>query len=277
MADSPANPQLVIYDVAMHKQNEQLGNDRSTVETVDFVRRFAGERRRLLDVGCGDGTIARVLMNHGFDVTGIDGNAEAVAEAKTAGVNALHYELLDFPPGTTYDVVLFSKSLHHMHPLDESLQAADTLLSACGVLIVDEFGAELVDLKTALWFYGVKSLIEIDGAQEHEKHRHHQHQCGNHRGHGPKLDEGSIPADPVQTWREHHFGKHEVIDSQSLLASLQKRFSIQYEERLPYLYRYFVGALPVEQGDKLYDWETRLCEYGLIERVGLRVVAEKRS
>ncbi len=43
---------------------------------------------RLLDVGCGVGTISLLLKERGFDVCGIDMSSVAVAKAKERGINA---------------------------------------------------------------------------------------------------------------------------------------------------------------------------------------------
>ncbi|HDN25985.1 MAG TPA: class I SAM-dependent methyltransferase [Thioploca sp.] len=55
-----------------------------------FLDRFPplnapGRRRTVLDLGCGLGRISRVLFEKGYNVTGIDINQAAIAEAKNKG------------------------------------------------------------------------------------------------------------------------------------------------------------------------------------------------
>ena len=41
--------------------------------------------RRILDIGCGEGWLARALVAHGRDAIGVDGSAELVASARACG------------------------------------------------------------------------------------------------------------------------------------------------------------------------------------------------
>lgn len=50
---------------------------------VSIVRRYGA--RRVLDVGCGEGWLARVLAGHGVEVTGVDGSAELIEQARMHG------------------------------------------------------------------------------------------------------------------------------------------------------------------------------------------------
>jgi 2-polyprenyl-3-methyl-5-hydroxy-6-metoxy-1,4-benzoquinol methylase len=62
------------------------------------------ERRpeRVLDLGCGEGWLARALAEHGLAVVGLDGSPELVEAARRAGGGEFHagYHLVDLrePP-----------------------------------------------------------------------------------------------------------------------------------------------------------------------------------
>lgn len=56
------------------------------VITIESYYCFSGER--VLDLGCGDGTLAAKLSGLGCTVTGVDSSPEMVAEAKARGVDA---------------------------------------------------------------------------------------------------------------------------------------------------------------------------------------------
>lgn len=107
-----------------------------------LVRRAAPDGcRDVLDVGCGDGRLARSLCGPGRRVLGLDPSAEMVALARTrgAGVAGLEFRqgaFLDQPfmPGS-FDLVSFVASLHHMDQRAGLTRAAE-LLRPGGRLVV---------------------------------------------------------------------------------------------------------------------------------------------
>src|SRR5262249_26118962 len=78
---------------------------------------------RILDVGCGNGELARALERAGYAVLAIDIDPAAVAAAIAHGVNATEADMADFD-ADPFDAVLFSLSLHHMDRLTEALARA---------------------------------------------------------------------------------------------------------------------------------------------------------
>ncbi len=201
------------------------------------------------------------MRDAGYTVTAIDGNSNAVAEAKQLGIEVIEGDFHRFEIDQKFDAVLFSASLHHMQPIDQAVNRAAGFLKHGGTLIVEEFAAELFDEKTAIWFYGLKSVIEAG--------------AGAWKGRGPKLVNGQLPSDAVAAWREHHFGKHGVATSSELLTALNATFKISSEERLAYLYRYFTEDVSELQAQRIREWEAELCRAGVIEAIGLRVVGRK--
>lgn len=85
---------------------------------------------RALDVGCGEGILARELRRTVPHVTGIDADAAIVAKAKTHGGD-VEYLLGDFlsapfAPGA-FDFVASVAALHHMDPERALTRMADVL------------------------------------------------------------------------------------------------------------------------------------------------------
>lgn len=232
-------------------------------QTADFVLSAVAQDATILDVGCGDGSIAALLADNGLRVTAIDAREEAVREARAKGVSAEHSDFLSFTSSKPFDVMLFARSLHHISPLGDAISHAHKLLAPTGTLLLDDFAAEAVDVQTALWFYGLKSLL----AANREIHSR-----------GPKLhNDGSIPTDPVAAWREHHMGHHDVSPSTAYLSAVRGRFSIASENRIPYLSMYFADDLTPAECDALVAWESRLCHWGSIRPIGVRVIAHPMS
>lgn len=100
-----------------------------------------GDSKNLLDVGCGEGALTRLLCSDGRTVTGIDPFPECIDRARTAGENlrGLKYECCSFDAFETdegtWDAVIFVASLHHMEAI-QALRKAKALLRPGGRLLV---------------------------------------------------------------------------------------------------------------------------------------------
>jgi 2-polyprenyl-6-hydroxyphenyl methylase/3-demethylubiquinone-9 3-methyltransferase len=55
------------------------------------------DQRRLFELGCGNGSVAQVLTQRGWDVTGVDPSEEGIAQARAA------YPALKLAEGSAYD------------------------------------------------------------------------------------------------------------------------------------------------------------------------------
>ncbi|MCW8971490.1 MAG: class I SAM-dependent methyltransferase, partial [Rhodospirillales bacterium] len=101
--------------------------------------------KRVIDVGCGDGGLVRLLTRAGAKATGIEPNPKALAkaekydrvadEAYIEGVG----EALPFDDGSI-DIVVFFNSLHHIpsEAMGPSLQEARRVLKPNGVIFISE-------------------------------------------------------------------------------------------------------------------------------------------
>src|SRR4051812_40164592 len=84
---------------------------------------------RLLEIGAGDGELARALAGAGYEVLSID------PDPGGENVRPVALHELDERPGS-FDTALAVTSLHHVEPLEESLAHAAELLAPDGVLLV---------------------------------------------------------------------------------------------------------------------------------------------
>ena len=117
---------------------------------------------RILEVGCGRGALAAELVDLGYEVTGVDRDAEAVKAAMERGVVAIHGDVHDL--SGIYDVVLFTRSLHHAESLDGILEHAVNLLAADGQIIIEElFAWERVDYLAAGFLYDNRAMLVSAG------------------------------------------------------------------------------------------------------------------
>jgi len=105
------------------------------------------EGRRLLDVGCGDGTFARSLAARGARGDGVDPNPEALAVARErvpAGTFlAARAEALPFRD-VSFDGAVFVNSLHHVPKpaMHRALREAARVVGPAGRVVVVEPLAE---------------------------------------------------------------------------------------------------------------------------------------
>ncbi|KAA6183958.1 class I SAM-dependent methyltransferase [Thiohalocapsa marina] len=108
-------------------------------KALDALALPAGEQR-LFELGCGNGSVAQVLSQRGWEVTGVDPSVEGIAQAKAA------FPELKLDNGSAYDdlvgrygrfpVVLSLEVVEHVYaPRDYAKKVFD-LLGRGGVVII---------------------------------------------------------------------------------------------------------------------------------------------
>jgi 2-polyprenyl-3-methyl-5-hydroxy-6-metoxy-1,4-benzoquinol methylase len=95
---------------------------------------------RALDVGCGEGTLARALKAPVPNVTGIDLDEASIEQARahpdSEGIEFVVGDALTYPfPFDTFDVVTAVASVHHMDA-SEALRRLRDLVAPGGVLAI---------------------------------------------------------------------------------------------------------------------------------------------
>jgi SAM-dependent methyltransferase len=133
----------------------------ATPEVIDFVRgALPPAPARVLEIGAGDGELAAALGDH--DVLAIDPKpqAEHVREAALLDVEG------------SFDAAVSSVALHHVEPLEASLEHLAALVRPGGVLIVDELDVEALDERAVSWWIAHGGNAEdptavIDGMRHH--------------------------------------------------------------------------------------------------------------
>ncbi len=97
---------------------------------------------RVLEVGCGEGELARALVAAGYEVIAIDPEAPKGPIFRRATIEAFE------EPGP-FDAVVASRSLHHVHELGAMLDKLLRLLR--GPLILNEFAWDRREPMTPEW------------------------------------------------------------------------------------------------------------------------------
>ncbi|HEU4705088.1 MAG TPA: methyltransferase domain-containing protein [Sphingomicrobium sp.] len=106
---------------------------------------------RILDVGCGDGTLSLAIIDRGAEVVGVDSSPELVEAARAAGVYAELIDAADMDFDQRFDAAFSNAALHWM--LDrERVAAAIFRALRLGGRFAGEMGGEgnLARLREAL-------------------------------------------------------------------------------------------------------------------------------
>ena len=106
---------------------------------------LSGTGTRALDIGCGEGKFTRALTGFFAQVSGVDVKANKIADAaKAADAEGVRVDFRvasgeSLPYGdASFDVVVFSNSLHHMPKPSTALAEALRVLAPGGLLYVME-------------------------------------------------------------------------------------------------------------------------------------------
>ena len=209
------------------------------VELIEFVlSQLPSPPARVLEVGCGEGELTVALHAHDYDVTGIDPAAPAAPLFR-------RLKLEDLEEDERFDAVVASRSLHHVNDLELALDKIARLLTPGGVLVLDEFAWDRLDVATAEWLYGQQRVLAAAGL-----------------GHAaPTLE------DCCRGWEDEHVGLHGY---EAMREQLDLRFDERLFEWTPYLHRYVGGVVT-------QSLERTLIDADAIQATGFRYVGVPRE
>jgi SAM-dependent methyltransferase len=199
---------------------EPAGWQRRVEEFV--LGRVGDPPARVLEVGCGEGWLARALARAGHSVTAIDPRAPEGPIFRRVGIEG-------FSDPEPFDHVVAILSLHHLEDLGRALDKVVDSLRHGGTLVVVEFAWDRIDEATAEWALGRLSAAPPSG-----EHSSWLERCCRGRARG---DEGGGHD------HENHTGAHfagwaeqGLHDSGRMRAELERRFVEDRFEWVPYLY-----------------------------------------
>jgi SAM-dependent methyltransferase len=106
---------------------------------LDLLDPRPGER--ILDVGCGEGTLTRQITARGAAVLGIDNSPEMIAAARANGVDALLIDAADMPFAGEFDAAFSNATLHWVPAREQAARAIFRALKRGG-RFAGEMGGE---------------------------------------------------------------------------------------------------------------------------------------
>jgi SAM-dependent methyltransferase len=261
---------------SMHTSGAIAAETEEVLGWVEGLLPGRGRGLRVLEVGCGPGYLAAQLLERGAAVTAIDVSEEQVLLARERGVPAIVSDFLSYDGGR-FDALLFTRSLHHIHPLEEAIRKIRGLLEPGGLLLADEFAHDAMTAATAAWFWDLQTVLEESGALAPDVPRHHQ---GGPSGHAPHP--ASAILDPLERWRERHVHEPPLHGAKTVLSAVGAAFEITSHQRGPYLHRYFSDRVEdTERGTRIFarvrELETLRIAQRLLVPIGFRVTAVRRG
>jgi SAM-dependent methyltransferase len=128
-----------------------------TPELLAFLERWLPPPpARLLEAGCGDGSLTRRLASQGYDAVGIDPSAPP-------GERLIVSSLEDFRAEARFDAAVAIRSLHHVGDLGAAIDSLRAALRPAGRLVLYEFAVEHVDDQARDWLAEVGLEDELAG------------------------------------------------------------------------------------------------------------------
>ena len=141
----------------------------------DFVAKYGedvlewlqpGKNERILDVGCGTGTLTDNLRKNGVIVTGIDASAEMIERAKASypDIEFLIKDATDFSFDEPFDAAFSNATLHWINEQEKALQCIYNNLKTGGRFIFEMGGKHNIQnihnaVKEAITKAGYKDKI----------------------------------------------------------------------------------------------------------------------
>jgi SAM-dependent methyltransferase len=128
------------------RADEASQTHRAAMDLVAFVlASLPPLPARVLEVGCGAGTLAQAVDAAGYRVLAIDPEAPE-------GPIFRRSTLEELDEAGPFEAAIAIYSLHHFENLNPALERIASLLKPHGNLVIEEFGWDRVDQETAEWY-----------------------------------------------------------------------------------------------------------------------------
>ena len=127
------------YNESYAKTQLDLDERSNSFSKIDSLWKETRGQMRILDIGCGSGSVSHELVKRGHEVYGLDIMKEAIVRAKQRGIRAEIHDLNNLPlpyQDGFFDCVLALDILEHLFDPLSLLQEMKRILSERGYAIV---------------------------------------------------------------------------------------------------------------------------------------------
>lgn len=104
-----------------------------------WIKKKTADCHAVLDVGCGDGSLALFLNDGEKKIVGIDTDSycigKALSEKSGENLTFICQSFEEYAPDMTFDAIVFVASIHHMD-MTKALKKARSLLSSSGKILI---------------------------------------------------------------------------------------------------------------------------------------------
>ncbi|MAT14039.1 MAG: SAM-dependent methyltransferase [Planctomyces sp.] len=101
---------------------------------------------KILDLGCGNGTLTLSLIESGAEVRGIDADASMIAAAREHGIDAEQRSATELDFDEEFDAVFSNAALHWMQPPEKVVEGVYRALKPGGRFVAEFGGAGNVEI-----------------------------------------------------------------------------------------------------------------------------------
>jgi 2-polyprenyl-3-methyl-5-hydroxy-6-metoxy-1,4-benzoquinol methylase len=125
-------------------------NDPTKKQRADFALRYIGKNKRILDVGCANGELSRIIKEHGNYIIGLDILKEHLDFAKKNCNEVVLSNVTKLPfQEKNFDAVFAGELIEHLseEDLDKFLEETKRVLKDDGLLIITTPNPDFIKLK----------------------------------------------------------------------------------------------------------------------------------
>lgn len=111
---------------------------------LHFINKYSIDKKNIIDIGCGAGTLCFQVASKGIQVLGIDISSKAIKMCQqSSGILGLDkfakFKVVDFPEESVkgkFDLVIFTEVIEHLHDDKLALQKIFNMLNKGGIVII---------------------------------------------------------------------------------------------------------------------------------------------
>lgn len=248
----------------------------SALDTYRFISSMISRpAQKILEIGCGNGYLSLELARDGHTVVGLDQSPEIIEVAERSKkasplpptFGELTYCCEDFAtwlaPENTFDIVIFNRTLHHMHELQLTLTKVKRLLKKDGRLLCQDYAYDRLDEKTASWMYMMQRMLFLSHLADED----------------PATEESELQSIEAMRTAWLQGAERRLNRWGEMIQALQAIFSQRWMSWVPYLFVYIGNGICSAESEQeralitfLKHTEQMCIERGYIQAVGFRYV-----